>query len=92
MVGRFSVNSGTSVEQKVEKKKSQWVYPNPAQNKLHIDQEHLGKIFKVYSIQGKEMYHGVVTKPVDISHWADGSYLLVLTGDKPLIQQIVKLP
>lgn len=92
MVGQFTVTSGTSVKEQVTKKKSFWFYPNPAKDKLNIDQEYLGKIFKVFSLQGKEKYHGVVTQPLDISNWAEGTYFLMLVGDKPKVHKIVKLP
>ncbi len=92
MVGQFTVTGGTGVNEQAAKKKNNWFYPNPAQNKLNIDQIHLGKVFKVYTMHGQEKYHGVVTNPLDISHWAEGTYLLVLVGDKPKVEKIVKLP
>ncbi|HFC00407.1 MAG TPA: T9SS type A sorting domain-containing protein, partial [Phaeodactylibacter sp.] len=69
------------------------VYPNPANDLLVIEWEKGGKevVFQIYDIMGRKIEDMTATggrKYLDISHWENGIYLVVINGEE--VQRVVK--
>jgi hypothetical protein len=54
------------------------VYPNPTRDKLYIDAPDAAAI-TINDIQGKTLYEQKNTQPIDMSNFAAGMYIIILT-------------
>jgi hypothetical protein len=59
------------------------LYPNPAETQLNIVNSTEKATYKVYSITGQELLHGIVANiPIDVSQLAQGNYLIQITDNE----------
>jgi len=71
------------------------VYPNPTSEELHIDNTRFSTAYRIYSITGTIVQHGVLktnNNAITLSDLRTGIYLLTLTDSegKRMITKFVK--
>ena len=67
------------------------IYPNPTQSKVFIESPQSVQV-KVKDLAGKTIFEGQVAKEVDLSKFADGVYLFIISdkdGEELIKQQRV---
>lgn len=57
------------------------LYPNPAENILHINTQNKVNDVSIYAISGKEMYKQNSAESIDISKFPSGIYFVKIQGD-----------
>jgi hypothetical protein len=71
------------------------VYPNPGDGNftLALEEAHLGRQLQVFDAQGRlvrELTLNATLQPVDLRAFANGTYYLMIQGERPLVQQVIK--
>lgn len=71
------------------------IFPNPVSNTLHISTDIPGKVaISIYDLKGKLVHHDALMNSkatVDVSSWANGTYLLETgSGNKKKVTKFVK--
>jgi len=71
------------------------VYPNPVENHLHIELTSVqsGSIVTICNMEGRQLIRkllGNLSTELDVSHLQNGVYLLKVSGQKEIVQKIIK--
>ncbi len=90
MAGSFNVTSGSTGIAHEFKESEVTLYPNPAQNTIHLTLSEISLNYSIYSNNGTIVTAGKTNGEVDISHLKNGTYYFEITGDRPRLLKFTK--
>jgi hypothetical protein len=80
IIVKYEIDINASIHKLSSLTRTEFVYPNPANNTIHIQGDEKNCNYEIYSITGIKLQGGILGKTLDISDLNPGVYLLLVNN------------
>jgi plastocyanin len=88
MIGSFTVQGTTSLEEKATTSKPVTLYPNPVANRLHVLNATKGQQFDIFNLNGKKVLESNL-QTINVSNLSNGVYFLRQNGKEAKLLKFI---